>query len=108
MAAFQDKAPVFKEVKRFPDVRRDLALLVDKEVKFAQIEAIARKSEKNLLKEVSLFDVYEGKNLPEGKKSYAVSFSLQDPEKTLNDKQIEKTMEKILANLQKELHCSLR
>ena len=108
LAALPDKAPVFKEVNRFPDVRRDLALLVDKDVKFAQIEAIARKSEKNLLKEVSLFDVYEGKNLPEGKKSYAVSFSLQDPEKTLNDKQIEKTMEKILANLQKELHCSLR
>ena len=93
---------------RFPEVRRDLALLVDKDVKFSQIETIARKSEKNLLKEVSLFDVYEGKNLPEGKKSYAASFILQDEERTLNDKQIEKTMEKILAGLQKETGCTLR
>lgn len=101
-------APQYQEVNRFPEVRRDLALLLDKEIQFAQIEAIARKSEKVVLKEVSLFDVYEGKNLPEGKKSYAVSFTLQEEDKTLNDKQIEKIMEKITANLTKELGCSLR
>ena len=108
LAALPEKAPEYKEVARFPEVRRDLALLLDKKVEFSQIESIARKSEKNLLKEVSLFDVYEGRNLPEGKKSYAVSFILQDEERTLNDKQIEKTMEKILANLQKETGCTLR
>ena len=106
--ALPRKAPQFREVNRFPEVRRDLALLVDKNVDFAQIEAVARKSEKSLLRKVSLFDVYEGKNLPEGKKSYAVSFILQDEGKTLTDKQIEKAMEKITANLQNELGCSLR
>ena len=81
---------------------------MDKNVDFAQIEAVARKSEKSLLRKVSLFDVYEGKNLPEDKKSYAVSFILQDDGKTLTDKQIEKVMEKITANLQNELGCTLR
>lgn len=108
LRAMAKKAPEYKEVNRFPEVRRDLALLVDKSVKFSQIEQTARKSEKNLLKKISLFDVYEGKNLPAGKKSYAVSFILQEEGKTLTDKQIEKTMEKILTALQNELGCSLR
>ena len=108
MKAMPKEAPQYKEVPRFPEVRRDLALLADKAVRFSQIEQVARKSEKSLLKAVSLFDVYEGKNLPEGKKSYAVSFILQSPEKTLTDKQIEAVMEKIAGNLQKELGCSLR
>ncbi len=108
LRAMPGKAPKYKEVNRFPEVRRDLALLVDKTVKFSRIEQVARKSEKSLLKEVSLFDVYEGKNLPEGKKSYAVSFILQEEGKTLADKQIEKTMDRISTALQDELGCSLR
>ena len=89
-------------------VKRDLAILVDKAVSFAQIEETVRKSERKLLGEVWLFDVYEGKNLPEGKKSYAISMTLQDPEKTLNDKQIEAVMKKVTANLQRELGAELR
>ena len=98
----------FAEISRFPAVSRDMALLIDKEITFAQIEKIALKSEKKLLKEVTLFDVYEGKNLPEGKKSYAVNFLLQDKEKTLNDKQIDAVMQKIRQNLEKELGAQLR
>lgn len=98
----------FTEISRFPPVSRDLALLIDKNVTFAQIEQVAKKSEKKLLKEISLFDVYEGKNLPADKKSYAVNFVLQDEEKTLNDKQIDAAMQKIQQNLQKELGAQLR
>ncbi|MDO5522870.1 MAG: phenylalanine--tRNA ligase subunit beta [Bacteroidia bacterium] len=98
----------FTEISKFPPVSRDLALLIDKNVTFAQIEQVAKKSEKKLLKGISLFDVYEGKNLPEGKKSYAVNFVLQDEEKTLNDKQIDAVMQKIRHNLQKELGAVLR
>jgi phenylalanyl-tRNA synthetase beta chain len=98
----------FSEISRLPAVSRDLALLIDKEITFAQIEQIANQSEKKLLKAVTLFDVYEGKNLPEGKKSYAVNFLLQDEEKTLNDKQIDAVMQKIRLNLEKELGAQLR
>ncbi len=98
----------FKEIAKFPAVSRDLALLVDKSVEFAQIEQIARSSEKKLLKKVELFDVYEGKNLPEGKKSYAVNFVLQDESKTMNDKQTDNVMKKIVQNLEKQLGASLR
>jgi phenylalanyl-tRNA synthetase beta chain len=98
----------FSEIARFPAVSRDLALLVDKEITFAQIRKIALKSEKKLLKQVSLFDVYEGKNLPEGKKSYAVNFLLQDEEKTLNDKQIDNVMQRIQKSLEEELGAQLR
>ena len=98
----------FSEISKFPAVKRDLALLVDKKVQFTEIEKIAFDTDKKLLKEVSLFDVYEGKNLPEGKKSYAVSFILQDEEKTLNDKQIENLMQKIQGNLEQKLGATLR
>lgn len=98
----------FSEISRFPAVSRDLALLIDKDTTFAQIEQIALKSEKKLLKQISLFDVYEGSNLPEGKKSYAVNFMLQDEEKTLNDKQIDAVMQKIRQNLERELGVQLR
>ena len=98
----------FSEISKFPAVKRDLALLLDKSVQFAQIEKIAEESERKLLKEVSLFDVYEGKNLPAGKKSYAVSFYLQDETKTLNDKQIDAIMQKIRKNLESKLGASLR
>lgn len=89
-------------------VKRDLALLIDRETTFRQVEDVIRKTERKLLGEVWLFDVYEGKNLPEGKKSYAVSLTLQDPEKTLNDKQIEAVMKKVTANLARELGAELR
>lgn len=98
----------FSEISKFPAVKRDLALLLDKSVLFAEIEKIARDSERKLLKDISLFDVYEGKNLPAGKKSYAVSFFLQDETKTLNDKQIDAIMQKIRKNLEDKLGASLR
>ena len=98
----------FQEISNYPKVSRDLALLVDKSVTFLQIEEVAYSSERNLLKRVELFDVYEGKNLPEGKKSYAVNFVLQDESKTLTDKQIEKIMNNLIRNLEQRLGASLR
>ena len=98
----------FTDIPKNPAVSRDLALLVDNAVEFAQIEQIARQTEKKLLKHVELFDVYEGKNLPEGKKSYAVNFILQDTEKTMNDKQIDAVMQKLIASLKKQLGAELR
>lgn len=98
----------YTEISKFPEVRRDLALLVDTGVSFEQLYTIAKQSEKSMLKEVSLFDVYEGANLPEGKKSYALSFTLQDATKTLTDEQIDKIMGKIRSNLEKETGAVLR
>ena len=98
----------YSELSKFPPVKRDLALLVDTSIKFSEIEKIARESERKLLKEVSLFDVYEGKNLEAGKKSYAVSFILQDTEKTLADKQIDAVMNKIITNLENKVGAKLR
>uniref|UniRef100_UPI0028E7C781 phenylalanine--tRNA ligase subunit beta n=1 Tax=Hoylesella nanceiensis TaxID=425941 RepID=UPI0028E7C781 len=97
----------YKEISKYPAVSRDLALLVDKTVEFEQIKEIAYSTEKKLLKAVELFDVYEGKNLPEGKKSYAVNFILQDEQKTLNDKQIDLIMNKLIDNLTKRLNAEL-
>ena len=98
----------YTEISKFPAVKRDLALLIDKNVQFAEIEKIAYETEKNLLKQVSLFDVYEGKNLEAGKKSYAVSFMLQDENATLNEKQIDKIMSKLITNLENKLGAKLR
>ncbi|MFA4046164.1 phenylalanine--tRNA ligase subunit beta [Prevotella sp. PCHR] len=98
----------YKEISKYPPVSRDLALLIDKSVDFAQIEQIAYQTEKKLLKCVELFDVYEGKNLPEGKKSYAVNFILQDEGKTLNDKQIDTVMNKLINNIKGKLGAELR
>lgn len=97
-----------QEIAKFPPVKRDLALLVDQTVQFADIERCAFDTEKKLLKSVSLFDVYEGKNLPAGKKSYAISLILQDAEKTLNDKAIESVMSKFIKNFEAKLGASLR
>lgn len=105
---YPDKEVVYKELPKFPEVRRDLALILDKNVPFAEIERVAYSTEKKLLKIVSLFDVYEGKGILDGKKSYAVSFILQDNDKTLNDKQIESVMTKIQTNLEKQLGAKLR
>jgi phenylalanyl-tRNA synthetase beta chain len=98
----------FTDIPKYPEVRRDLALLIDTSIAFDTIYNIARQTEKSLLKEVNLFDVYEGKNLPEGKKSYAVSFTLQDNTKTLTDEQIDKIMNKLQKNLEAEVGASLR
>lgn len=108
MKAIKNVKVSYKELSKFPAVKRDLALLVDKRVEFAEIERIAYETEKKLLKEVALFDVYEGKNLEAGKKSYAVSFLLQDENATLNEKQIEKIMQKLVNNLQNKLDAKLR
>ena len=99
---------LYTEISKFPAVSRDLALLVDNSVEFAQIEQIARQTEKKLLKKVELFDVYEGDKLPAGKKSYAVNFILQDEEKTMGDKQIDAIMQKLIANIKKQLNAELR
>ena len=108
MKAIKKVNLTYTDISKYPSVSRDLALLVDKSVQFEQIEQIARQTEKKLLKSVVLFDVYEGKNLPAGKKSYAVNFILQDEEKTLNDKQIDAIMKKLIANLTGKLNAELR
>ncbi|WP_264549930.1 phenylalanine--tRNA ligase subunit beta [Flavobacterium sp. N2820] len=98
----------FTDIPKYPEVRRDFALLVDENVQFEQIFNIAKQTEKGLLKDVNLFDVYQGNNLPEGKKSYAVSFILQDDSKTLTDTQIDKIMSKLQSNFESQLGASLR
>ena len=98
----------YREISKYPAVSRDLALLVDKKLEFAEIERTAYRTEKKLLKSVELFDVYEGNNLPEGKKSYAVNFILQDEQHTLNDKQIDAIMAKLVANFKRQLQAELR
>jgi phenylalanyl-tRNA synthetase beta chain len=98
----------FTEISKYPEVRRDLALLLDNEIEFVQLFDIAKKTEKTLLKNINLFDVYEGKNLPKGKKSYAISFVLQDNAKTLTDSQIDKVMSKLTQNFESELGAVLR
>ena len=98
----------FTEIPKYPEVRRDLSLLLDENISFDSIYSIARQTEKSLLKNIDLFDVYQGKNLPEGKKSYAVSFTIQDNTKTLNDVQIDKIMSKLQKNFETELGASLR
>lgn len=98
----------YTELSKYPAVSRDLALLIDRQTEFSQIEKTAFQTEKKLLKRVELFDVYEGKNLPEGKKSYAVNFILQDEQKTLNDKQIDGIMQKLIKNLTEKLGAELR
>jgi phenylalanyl-tRNA synthetase beta chain len=99
---------LFEELPRFPKVRRDLALLLDEEMQYENLRQAALKAGGKLLKEVNLFDEYTGKNLPEGKKSYAMSFILQDPEQTLTDKRVEDTMAKILSSFEKQFGAVLR
>jgi phenylalanyl-tRNA synthetase beta chain len=98
----------YKEVSKFPAVRRDLSMLLDQQIKFEDLKRIALKTEKYLLKEVNVFDVYQGDKLPENKKSYALSFTLQDEEKTLEDKQIDAIMQKLIANFGKEVGAEIR
>nr|WP_294895967.1 phenylalanine--tRNA ligase subunit beta [uncultured Pedobacter sp.] len=98
----------YKEVSKFPAVRRDLSMLINQNVRFEDLRRIAIKTEKALLKEVNVFDVYQGDKLPEGKKSYALSFTLQDEQKTLEDKQIDAIMQKLIANFGKEAGAEIR
>jgi phenylalanyl-tRNA synthetase beta chain len=97
-----------KELPKFPEVRRDLSLLLDKSVTFEQIREIAAKTEKKLLTRINLFDIYEGERIEKNKKSYAVSFILQDPEATLTDERIERIMKKLMEAYQKELSAEIR
>ncbi|MDD3568230.1 MAG: phenylalanine--tRNA ligase subunit beta, partial [Bacteroidales bacterium] len=98
----------FNEIPKYPEVRRDLALLVNEDVTFAQIKEVAQKSERKLVKDINLFDVYKGANLGEGKKSYAVSFILQDDSKTLTDKQIDKVMNNLIGAFDRDLGAQIR
>lgn len=108
VSLIKDVAITYKELPKYPEVKRDLALLIDKNINFAEIENIAYQTERKLLKKVVLFDVYEGKNLEEGKKSYAVSFTLQDNEKTLEDRRIDSTMERLTKAFEEKLGAKLR
>lgn len=101
-------ATVTKEITKFPSVRRDLSMLIDKEVNFEQLRKIALQTERNLLKEINIFDVYEGDKLPEGKKSYALSFILLDEERTLSDKQIDQVMDKLIKNFETQVSAEIR
>lgn len=93
---------------KFPSVKRDLALLLDKQVSFKEVKELALRTEKSLLKSVTLFDVYEGEKLGNGKKSYAVSFTLLDEEKTLTDKQIDKIMNKLIGAYKHQFNAEIR
>ncbi|WP_266367884.1 phenylalanine--tRNA ligase subunit beta [Tellurirhabdus rosea] len=99
---------VFAEVPRFPEVRRDLSLVLDKTVTYDQISRLARQAERKLLRDINVFDVYEGENLGQDKKSYSVSFILQDPNQTLNDAVIDKTMQRLMATFERELGAVIR
>ena len=102
------KGIVFTEISKYPEVKRDFALLLDTSVTFKQVYDLAYKNERKLLRNISLFDVYEGSKLPKGKKSYAVSFTIQDDNKTLTDQQIEKVMSKLQRSYESELNAELR
>lgn len=108
LKSYPTKEVLYTEIPKYPEVRRDLALIIDRKVQFADIERVAYATEKKLLKRVSLFDVYEGKGITEGMKSYAVSFILQDKDKTLNDKQIEAVMTKLQKALETQLSAHIR
>jgi len=98
----------YQEISRFPEVRRDLSLVIDKKLTFAEIENLAFNTERKLLKKVNVFDVYEGDKLEEGKKSYSVSFTLQSFDKTLNEKAIDKTMQRLMNAFEKDLNVLIR
>ena len=108
LSAVKKNKIIYQEVSKFPSVRRDLSMLVDQAVTFGQLKQIAQKTERKLLKAVNVFDVYQGDKLPAGKKSYALSFTLQDEEKTLTDKAIESIMQKLIYNFGKDAGAEVR
>ena len=99
---------VFEEVSKFPEVRRDLSLVIDKKVSFDEIKTMATKLERKLLKKINVFDVYEGDKIDSSKKAYAMSFILEDKEKTLTDKVIDKTMAKLMSAFENDLGAIIR
>ena len=102
------KEILIEEISKFPTSRRDFALLINSDVRFADLEAAAYKTDRKLLKRVSLFDVYEGKNLPDGKKSYGMSFYFGDPHKTLTDKNVDRIMQKLQKEFEDNFGATLR
>src|SRR5690606_37616309 len=108
LKAIRKNKIVYKEVSKFPSVRRDLAILVNQDVRFSSLKEIAEKAERKILREVNVFDVYQGDKLPAGKKSYALSFMFQDEEKTLTDKQIDTVIQKFILNFERELNAEIR
>ncbi|MDR1699429.1 MAG: phenylalanine--tRNA ligase subunit beta, partial [Prevotellaceae bacterium] len=108
LSASKKHKVAFSELPKYPEVKRDLALLLDKNITFAEIEKLARKTESKLLKNVNLFDVYEGKNLEEGKKSYAVGFTLQDENATLTDVRIDAVMQKFIKAFEENIGAKIR
>jgi len=106
--AVKAKKANFETLAKFPSVKRDLSMLIDKAIKFEDLKKMALQTERHLLKEVSVFDVFEGDKLPAGKKSYALSFVLQDAEKTLTDTEIDKVMEKLIKTFEKEAGAEIR
>ncbi len=108
MESIKDVKITLDPIPKFPEVRRDLSMIIDRGIQFDRIREIAMRSEKKLLKSVSLFDVYESEKLEKGKKSYAIGFVLQNPEKTLTDQEIDRIMDKIQSNLEKEIHAKIR
>lgn len=108
LKSIRNNAIKYKEVSKYPSVRRDLAMLVEESIGFSELEKIAIKTDKKLLRDVNVFDVYKGEKLPEGKKSYALSFTFQDEEKTLTDKQIDALIQKLIINFEKEANAEVR
>ena len=99
---------VVAEVSKFPEVRRDLSLVLDQKISFGEIQALVLMTKKRLIKKITAFDVYEGKNIPEGKKAYALAFTLADDKKTLTDKEIEKTMTRLMTAFEQNLGAVIR
>ncbi len=108
LKAIRNNSIIYQEVSKFPSVRRDLALLIDNSVTFSDLERIAQKTDKKILRKVNVFDVYQGDKVPAGKKSYALSFTFQDEEKTLTDKQIDALVQKLIINFGKEANAEVR
>ncbi|MEO0331368.1 MAG: phenylalanine--tRNA ligase subunit beta, partial [Bacteroidota bacterium] len=99
---------LFQEISKFPEVRRDLSLVLDRQVTFKEVERVARANSHNLVKRINVFDVYEGEPLEKNKKAYALSFFLQDQNRTLTDKIIDKTMNRLMHQFEQELHAEIR
>ena len=108
LKAIKNHKVAYSPLQKYPEVKRDLALLIEKGVPFSVIKSLAFKTERQILRNVNIFDVYEGANLPAGKKSYAVSFTLQDEDKTLNDKHIEKIMNRLISAYEREVGAQIR
>ena len=105
---FSNKPAQFQSISKFPEVTRDLSILIDSKIKFENIYKVSKQINQKLIKEITLFDVYEGKNLPQNKKSYGISFKMQDNEKTLSEAEIESVMSNIISKLKKEFNAELR